>query len=200
MSKFQIVLLVIFGFFILLAVTVFSLYRGASSGSAEITVWGSIPANDFNLWLNDAGLNQNTQLLFRYREVLAEDLQKDFTEGLASGQGPDLIILPQDEFYRNKNKLTAIPYESITERQFKETFAEGGEIFLTPEGIYALPLYIDPLVLYYNRDLLSAGSFAKPLSFWDEIYNQAAKLTKKDDAGNITQSTIALGEWRNISN
>ena len=200
MSKFQIALLVIFGFFIILAVIVFSLYRGATSEQAEVTVWGSIPAGEFNIWLNNAGINQDNQLIFRYEEKPAESLSADFTEALASGRGPDLLLLPQSEFYRNKNKLAAIPYESISERQFKETFAEGGEIFLSPEGIYALPLYIDPLVLYYNRDLLSAAGYVKPLSFWDEIYNEAAKLTKRDEAGNIIQSAIALGEWRNIAN
>ncbi|MBX4206548.1 extracellular solute-binding protein, partial [Candidatus Parcubacteria bacterium] len=80
----------------------------------------------------------------------------------------------------------------------QNTFAQEGEMFLFPDGVYALPLSIDPLVLYYNRDILSSAGIAKPLAYWDEVYAQAAKLTKKDAAGNIIQSTIALGETRNI--
>ena len=200
MSKFQIALLVIFGFFIFLAVLVFSLYRGASSSQGSVTIWGSIEAPLFNTWLNEAGLNQNASLLINYRPFPEEALEEEFTEALAKGVGPDLIIIRESDFWQSRGKLVPIPYESLSLRDFKEAFAEGGEIFLTPEGIYALPLYTDPLVLYYNRDLLSAAGIAKPLGFWDEIYNQANKLTKRDPAGNLIQSVISLGEWRNIPN
>ncbi len=200
MSKFQIALMAVFGFFILAAVLVFSLYRGgASSSSASITVWGSMPASAWGTVLNNAPFNQDKKLLIRYVEKEASSLADDFTEALAQGQGPDLIVLSDAELWQSRNKLLAIPYGSISERTFKEMFAEGGEVFLSPVGIYALPLALDPMVLYYNRDILSAAGIAKPLAFWDEIYTAASKLTLRDAAGNITQSVMALGETRNIA-
>ena len=86
------------------------------------------------------------------------------------------------------------------ERDFGNSFVEEGELFLTKEGVYGLPLAVDPLVLYYNRDLLSAAGEARPIAYWDEVYPMALKLTKKDPAGNLAQSVIALGETRNIPN
>ncbi len=198
MSKFQLALLFIFGFFIVVAVAVFSLYRGSSSSSAVIQVWGSITASEFNLFLNEQQLNQVDALSYVYTEKAPETLQAEFTEALARGQGPDLVIISQSDFWSARAKLLPIPYGSVSERDFKNTFAEGGEIFLSPEGVYALPLAIDPLVMYYNRDLLSSAGIANPFSYWDEIYAIAATLTKRDPAGNIAQSTIALGEARNI--
>lgn len=199
MSKFQVALLVLFGFFILAAVLVFSLYKGSSSTQATVTVWGTLPASAVDTVLAQPAM-RDSNLTIRYVEKSSATLQNAFTEALAVGQGPDLIILPQDEVWGAKAKITVIPFASVSERSFADAFAEGGETFLASAGIYALPLAVDPLVLYYNRDLLSTAAIAKPLGYWDEIYNQAAKLTRRDAAGNITQTTIALGETRNIAN
>jgi len=200
MSKFQFSLLVIFGFFILVAVLVFAFYRGSGSSQANITIWGSFNLSEFNFFMNNSGISQEKDILISYVEVPHEKLETEFTEALARGEGPDLIVLTQEDYWKSRAKLSPIPYESISARNFSETFAEAGELFLSPRGVYALPLSIDPLILYFNRDLLSAASVAKPLAFWDEIYAPASKLTKRDAAGNITQSMIALGEARNIGN
>lgn len=199
MSKFQIVLLVVFGAFILVAVLAFSLYRGSSSSEATVVIWGSLPGSDVNTLLNSPELQSET-INIRYVEKKAESLEEEFTEALARGAGPDLIILPQDEFFSNKAKLMPIPYSSVSERDFIETFIEAGEIYLSPTGVYGLPILIDPMVLYYNRDSLSSAGMAKPLSFWDEIYALTSNLTKRDAAGNLVKSTIALGEVKNIMN
>ncbi len=200
MSRFQIILLSTFGFFIVVAVLTFALYRGGSAGEATVVIWGDYPASEWSMFVNATGLAQDSTLELRYVEKSTDTIEAEFTDALAEGSGPDLIILSHDQFWKNRNKLTLIPYQNVSERNFKDTFVEAGEIFLTTEGIYALPLSIDPLILYYNRDLLSAAAVATPLAYWDEIYNAAASLTKRDAAGNITQSVIALGETRNIGN
>ncbi len=197
MSKFQIILLAVFGFFILIAVLVFSFYKGSSSSQSTVTLWGTLPANAVGTLLSNISIADET-VVIRYAEKNPSTIQADFTEALARGKGPDLVILPQDEIWLAKDKLAVIPFASISAREFADAFVEGGETFLSSAGVYALPLTIDPLVLYYNRDMLSTAGFARPLAYWDEIYAQATKLTRRDAAGNITQSTIALGETRNI--
>jgi ABC-type glycerol-3-phosphate transport system substrate-binding protein len=198
MSKFQIILLGFFGAFILIAVLVFSFYKGSSSTQATVVLWGTLPSGTMGDLLTTSAL-ANGEVTIRYVEKSPGTIQTEFTEALATGQGPDLILLPQDEVWSAKEKLVTIPFASVSERTFADTFAEGGETFLSSQGMYALPLIIDPLVLYYNRDLLSSAGVAQPLRYWDEIYAQAAKLTRRDAAGNITQTTIALGETRNIA-
>jgi len=200
MSKFQIILLSVFGLFILIAVATFAFYRGSSSGMINVTIWGSLPYEDFNSLLASGVLAQDKNFQVSYVEVPESSLEKEFTEALAEGSGPDLIVLRQDQLWKNKSKLLAIPYASVGEREFTDTFAESGEIYLMSDGIYALPLVSDPLVLYYNRDLLSAGGIAKPLAYWDEIFKETGNLTKRDAAGNIVRSSIALGEFKNIAN
>lgn len=201
MSKFQIILLLVFGFFIVVAVAIFSMYRGSGgAGSKQVVIWGDIPLYDLSLLLNSPTMTQDRTITISYAEKPSNTIEADFTEALAQGVGPDLIIITQDKFLKNKPKLIPIPYESISERDFKATFIEEGELFLSSSGIYALPLSIDPMVLYYNRDLLSSAGQAQPIKYWDEIYTAATNLSKKDTAGNLTSSVMALGEARNIPN
>ncbi|MEK7147881.1 MAG: extracellular solute-binding protein [Patescibacteria group bacterium] len=201
MSKFQIVLLGVFGVFILTAVLVFALYRGGANSSQQtVEVWGDIPAAYIESFIYSTSLSQNKTISIKYFAKPSDELEAAFTEALAQGGGPDLIILSHDQYWKNRNKLIPIPYKSISERDFKNTFVEGGEVFLTTDGIYALPFSIDPMVLYYNRDLLSSAGISKPLTYWDEIYNQTLTLSKRDAAGNLTRSAISLGETKNISN
>ncbi|MEK7227440.1 MAG: extracellular solute-binding protein [Patescibacteria group bacterium] len=199
MSKFQIILLSTFGFFIILAVVVFAFYRGGSSSlEATVAIWGDIHAEDFNVFLNNTIQSREENLTIKYRELSSESIDREFTEALARGEGPDLLLTTQDKLWKEKSKLLPIPYESISERDFKQTFVEEGELFLGKDGIYGLPLSIDPMVLYYNRDLLTTAGLAQPIGYWDEIYSTIYKLTRRDGAGNLVESAIALGEARNI--
>lgn len=200
MSKFQIALLVIFGAFIVFAVIIFSLNRGGSGqGNNNISIWGTLSRFDFDNMVTTAGISTET-LSFNYVEKKAETFSQDFTEALAVGEGPDLIILPVESLLKEKNKLMLIPSESVRQADFVNTFIKEGELFLESTGTYALPMYVDPMVLYWNRDLFAKAGLANPPVYWDEIYNFTSKLTQRDNAGNITTSAIALGEARNIPN
>lgn len=200
MSKFQIALFALFALFIFVAVMVFALYRGSSSSQVSITVWGSLPVEDMNRLLMDEAFSQDKAVQITYEEKPADTIEEEFTEALAEGRGPDLIILRQDQFWGNRKRLLPIPYGSISSADFQDLFIEAGDIYLLPDGIYALPMVVDPIVLYYNKDLLTSVGAAKPIVFWDEIYTAANDLTKRDAAGNLIQSAIALGEMRNIAN
>lgn len=199
MSKFQLILLVVFGVFIVAAVLVFSMSRSGST-SASVTIWGPISATDFATLMTDSGLATSKTLEINYVEKSLEEIDEEFTEALATGVGPDLVILPHDKIYKNRNKLIVIPEANVSRSDFVETFVEESELLFAEGGVYAIPFYVDPLVLYYNRDLLSKAGYAKPPQYWDELYEYASKLTERDQAGNIVRSTIALGEARNISN
>ena len=201
MSKFQIILLSIFGVFIVVAVMLFAFSRGGGGANdVTVVVWGDMSSFDFNAFQSATNIGRSASPRIEYVEKSGNTLETEFVEALASGAGPDLVLLPLDKFYKQRNKLLPIPYKSISERDFKTTFIEEAELFLDTTGIYALPLTVDPLVLYYNRDHLSTNNIAKPIAFWDEMYAHALNLTKRDPAGNIVKSAMALGESRNIKN
>ncbi|HRH25562.1 MAG TPA: extracellular solute-binding protein [Parcubacteria group bacterium] len=198
MSKFQIVLLVVFGAFIVIAVILFSQNRGSGTSKTNITIWGSLSAYDFSDLVSTAGLSKDGTFSYNYVEKAESTLSKDFTDALAVGKGPDLIILGVDSIMSESEKLMLIPNESVRPADFANTFISEAKLFQTTLGTYALPLYVDPMVMYWNREMFARASLAVPPVYWDQIYTYITKLTNKDGAGNITQSAMALGEAKNI--
>lgn len=201
MSKFQLILTGIFGAFILIGVLVFA--YGQSTGSnnvAKATVWGTMSSSMFSNFLHESGLDEDKTVDITYVQKNRETFDQDFIEALAVGRGPDLFFLPQDSIIKHQDKIFAIPFSAFAERDFKDIFIEESEIFLTNNGILGLPFVVDPMVMYWNRDIFSNAGLSIPPKFWSEVYDLATKLTVKDTNLNITKSALAFGEYSNVVN
>lgn len=68
----------------------------------------------------------------------------------------------------------------------------------TTDEIYALPLSLDTLVLFYNRDLLNTAKIPQVPSIWKDFQQATSKLTRLDRDGNILQSGAGLGTSDNV--
>ncbi|MFH1632164.1 MAG: extracellular solute-binding protein [bacterium] len=66
------------------------------------------------------------------------------------------------------------------------------------ERIYGLPLALDTLALFYNKDLLNAAGIPNPAETWSDFQDQVEALTTINSAGAITQSGAALGTADNV--
>jgi len=200
MSNFKIAVIAIFSVSIVVGVAIFALSKSSSgTGSANLVVWGTIPQEAFEAAYQNSSIKSNKLIVVNYVKKSEASFDADFVEALAEGRGPDIVILRDDFVYKNSNKLFTIPYANYSARTFKDTFIENGEVFLAPDGVVALPFMVDPLVLYWNRDMFSNNKVAKPPQYWDEIYSLIDKITRKDSNANVLQSAIALGEWGNIN-
>jgi len=208
-KPFQIVLSVVSVVLLVLAIFVFSnadrkntkTGEGVSYGS--VSVWGTIPSSALTQTIGDINRTYGKALNASYTYVPIASLDQTLLEALSNDRGPDVLILPAEWLHRNSMRIAPIPYDpqkgGISAREFKDTFTQAGEIFLYPEGIMALPFGIDPLVMYWNRDLFTNAEIVSPPTYWKDILPLTAKLTKKKNL-DILESTIALGEYDNISN
>lgn len=199
MSKFQIILTAVFGLLIVVSVIVFSKYQGSGDKIAKVELWGTISQSDFYNIIAKTSLSNNKNIELTYREKNPETFDNELLEALAGGGGPDLFILPHDKIFKQKNKITIVPFSFYSERLFKDSFAEGAEIFLDQQGIIALPVVVDPLVMYWNRDIFNQVNLTNPPKYWDEFYNLASLISKKDGSLNVTRSAVAFGEFGNVS-
>jgi ABC-type glycerol-3-phosphate transport system substrate-binding protein len=199
MTKFQLILTGVFAAFIILGVIIFSAYRGSSQNATDVIVWGTIPQNDFSKIIQETSLHQSKEYNVKYVEKTKEEFDSDFIESLASGNGPDLFMLPSDKIIKHRNKVYPIPYNVLTKRQFKDSFIEGAEIYMAPEGVLALPIYADPLVMYWNRSIFTEAKITEPPKYWDEFYNLANLISKKDGTLNILKSLVAFGGFNNVA-
>lgn len=200
LSVFQTILLSVFGALALSGMLIFALLVGSGAGNAigPVTIWGTLEPNGFAVVLRQASENDGRLSQVTYVQKDAATYDEDLTEALANGTGPDLFLLRQDHVLRNKGKVLPVPYDFLSESKFRDTFVEAANPYIASEGILGIPLFADPLIMYWNRDILAMTGFAKPPSYWEDIPDFAKKVSKKDDAGGLVRSAIALGEYANV--
>ncbi|MCC7470013.1 MAG: extracellular solute-binding protein [Bacteroidetes bacterium] len=207
MKGFQIGILIFFGAFLFLGVMVFS---GAikipqknstpvQTLGGAVNIWGTIPKKNLNTAITFLN-NQPGNIKINYTEKDPRTYEADLLNAFAFGGVPDVVILSQDLIARYEDKLITIPYTSFSERTFVDTYIRAADVFKVPTGFLGFPIFSDPLVMYYNRDLLEAGGFANPPKYWKDLAVYVPKLTKKNEALQISTAGIALGEFSNIKN
>lgn len=206
MKKFsiiQMIILVVAGVAIVVAVLMFSLYRGGGSGKglSSVEIWGVVPSENFQRLFN-TGVNDLDEQFFHvsYLEINKSDFESEFLTALAEGRGPDLVLISGDQLVENKNRLTPIPYSSFDKRNFRDLFIEGGDLLELYEGYAGIPIMVDPLVMYYNKDILNSAGIPRPPSTWTEISALTSQLTESNSSFDVSKTTIPLGTFNNIKN
>ena len=200
MSKFQVGVIAAFVLFFIVGVIFFARYKGGSSTVSlpAIEVWGTVPANTIAQLVDHVNQSRPESLRVNYVEKTPDQFDKDFIETLARGGGPDAILIPQEMILRHWDKITPIPATILPERTFRDTYVQEAENYVSSNGVMALPFLIDPLVMYWNRDLFTNAGLPTYPKLWDEFSMVGKYLTKKDDNANIRKSAVALGTFSNI--
>jgi len=206
MNNFQTILIAIFLAFFVFAVLIFSgaIKIGSDTSTngnlqGKIVIWGTFPKNVF-LDSADSITRSNDSLSLSYVSKDSSTYQQDLVEAFANGEAPDLFIITPDMLQRNDNFIYKIPYANYPQKTFTDTFIEGANIYLDGENVLGFPLVVDPMVLYYNKDILTNEGVVYPPKTWDELFTLNPTLTKRDNSGTISQSMIALGQYNNINN
>jgi len=200
LTQFQIILLSVFGFFIIVGVLFFALFNaGQSENLPPLVLWGTYDEGVMQQFFADATF-VGQPITFKYVQKDEELLDQEFTESLAEGAPPDLLILPQNLLEKEKKRLNIFPLETLPERTFKDVYIEGAELFWGGSGAYGIPFGVDPLVMYWNRTLFTNAGIPEPPKTWDQFFGLVPKLTEYDQGGNIRKSAVALGSYSNIPN
>lgn len=200
MSLFQGILIGVFIVAIIGGVILFGIVQNNDGGtSGLINVWGTVPQEVMGNLLTTLSADQNSTLpKIAYQYVPEETFDRTLLEALASGTGPDVVLLPHEDILKQKTRLLPIPYKSVSERTYKDLFIEDAEVFLDKDGILAMPFSVNPLVLYWNRTMFTKAGIANPPKYWDEVIQIVPRLSEKDASGILKKSGIALGEFSNI--
>ncbi len=205
MKKFQTILLIIFGVGAIFAVMVFAGYiptpssSKAVKGSGTVIVWGSENNPQFVSYMSDmADSIQDFKIKYVVKD--SSTYESELIEAFAAGRGPDLFFVTNENMTRFSSQIQPIPFTTLPQKTFLDTYPGAFNIFLSQSGVLAYPLLIDPMVLYYNKTLLANDGISTPPKYWDEITNFAEKLTKRDTTGQFLQSTIPMGRFENNVN
>jgi multiple sugar transport system substrate-binding protein len=206
MRPFEIVLIAIFAIAGIGGLVFFSTYKPAPDPTAvlygdKVVIWGTFDKaliNDFFFKITRE--NQAFEVV-SYKQIEERSFQEELLNAIADGKAPDLVIVPHTMLVTYRSKFQVIPYTTLPERTFRDTYIDGAEIFMRSDGTYAVPLAADPLIMYWNRDIFSESGIAIPPKTWETLVSQTTRsINKVDDWFNFTQNAIAFGEYSNVTN
>lgn len=167
----------------------------------DIEIWGTLDKRPIEQQIQKITNDSDRFSQIKYTEMSEEMLVNEFVNALAEGRGPDLIVIAHDQLVELRPKLYAVSYEFLKQRDYFNTYIEGAEIFARNDGIYAIPLAVDPLVMYWNRNLFSNSNIPLPPATWETVRNDTVpRLTRTGGAFDILESALAFGEYRNVRN
>ena len=200
MSTFQIIVLGVCAALILVGVGVFASFGGVLGGgsSGPVVIWGTLDLATVERVLSSMRNADKSFQDVTYVEKNPATYDTDLLNAMAAGTGPDLFLLSSEKLHLFSDKIITIPYRLVSQTAFLNSFVDQSDMFLTSQGELALPFLVDPLVMYWNRDLFAAAGLAEPPRFWNELLSIAPKITALDRSS-ITTSAVALGTWGNIA-
>jgi multiple sugar transport system substrate-binding protein len=183
-------------------VIAFSTFKGAGSQNQipAVSIWGTLSKDDFDHYVSVVNNSLANRITVNYTAKTVDTIQQDFIVALARGSGPDAILLPADMLLPAKDKLLPIPYTTLSQSSFMSTYIDESRIYLDPSGTFGVPFIVDPLVLYWNRDMFNAAGVALPPKYWGDLDSIVKKITIKDDNGTVSQSAVAMGDFSNVVN
>ena len=165
-------------------------------------------------------------ITIEYKKFRYEEYENELLNAWAEDRGPDIFAVQNTWIKKYQTKITPMPAEitmayqvetgtvkketvtqlktvkSLTTRELKNNFPDivSSDVILEDGNIYGLPLSIDTLVLFYNRDLLNSAGITNAPLYWNKEFQQnVKKLTKQDPKKGIVQSGVALGTSKNIN-
>lgn len=205
LRPFQILLLAAFGLLAVIAVVFLSVYQierqeQERAYGDRVIIWGTLSETSFKSVLQNLARTDKALNVVQYRQFNEDDFDTELTNAIAEGRSPDLIVLPSSSLVTHRAKLYAVPYETISRREFQDAYIDGAELFALPDGVYGIPFVVDPLLLFWNRDMFSSNGIAQPPSSWEVLVSEVVpRLTVRDSNRNVQQSAVAFGEYRNVA-
>lgn len=159
------------------------------------------------------------------RQLRADELYPRLIEALAEDHGPDIISVQNRDMGKFISKLAPMPSSVsdttvlVEQGKFSQTVTVNTQTqpLVTLSGldneyikvvkddvvrdgqIYGLPLSVDMMAVYYNKDLLDRAGIPQPPANWEDFQENVKKITKYDKkTGKIIQAGAAFGTGGNL--
>lgn len=195
---------IITGVFVVGALFGFLIFSGAidlgtdtQEARGNVVVWGTIDAQVIQKYID---LTKNQNLTVNYAQKQPETYENELVNAFASGTGPDVFIMPHENILRHSDKVLEIPYSSFAKDVYESTYVDEADLFLTDTGVIAFPLTVDPLIMYFNKSLISSAFILDIPQYWGELTEFSQAITQYSGSGEVSISAAALGTFDNILN
>jgi len=161
-----------------------------------------------------------------YRKLRFNEYEAELLNALAEDRGPDIFSIHNTWIKKYESKIVPMPEttkmaypvvsgvvkkevipelrvnNSLTLKELKDNFVDvvSHDVLLEDSKIYGLPLSVDTLAMFYNKDLFNNAGISQAPPYWNkEFLQDVKKLTKQDPKKGLIQSGAALGGGSNIN-
>jgi multiple sugar transport system substrate-binding protein len=192
----------------------------------SLTFWGVYDDSDAFQAIIDKYKAIHPNITITYKKFLYSEYENQLLNAWAEDRGPDIFAIQNAWVGKYQTKILPMPdsttlayqvtqgtiqkqvvpvlktTKSLTVSDLKNNYVDvvASDAVLSDGKIYGLPLSVDTLALYYNKDLLNNANIINPPKYWDTEFQQdITKLTKQDPKQGLIQSGIALGTSGNIN-
>lgn len=170
---------------------------------------------------------QHPNVSITMRKVAYENYRQELIEAWARDEGPDLFSVPNTAVGSYEDFITPLPETiklptlvtsggcsknirvaseakaTLKAERLDDTFVPVvADDVVRANSIYGLPMSVDTLALYYNKDLLNAGNVVAPPTTWQQLTDMVdttkGALTR-EASGTFLQSGVALGTATNVN-
>ena len=180
----------------LVALFIFGRQTPEAELSGNLRFWGVFDSSGVMQPMIDGykALHPKAKIEIDYREFNPATYENNLVNELAGVNGPDIFMFHSSWLPKHYNKLSPIGEGAVSFNNFKNLFPTVVQQDFAPDGIiFALPLYIDTLAMYYNQDLFDNAAIAVPPKTWEEFTALVPKLRQIDKQGRITKAAAAIG-------
>lgn len=138
----------------------------------------------------------------KYRKFNVDTYKAELLDSMASGTGPDVFMIRNTWLPDFKDKIVVAPPSVLSPKDVQDNLIDVVHADMydaQASGYYGLPLSVDALALYYNRDILQSAGIATPPTTWEELISMLPKVTRVNEFGTIEVAGAAIGGGRNIN-
>ncbi len=205
LRPFELALIVVFLLLIVGALVLLKTYRASDNNGeiqiGKVEIWGTLPKDGIEVMLQEKEKTNESYRGVTYKYYEPAAFTQAFVNALAERQGPDAVFVSSEQLVELRSKLLPISYETFPQRDIATQYVDGAQIFALSDGLYAYPIMLDPLVMYWNKDVLARENILEAPRTWEALVNEyVPALTKRAQDRTIEKSAVALGEYENIQN
>ncbi len=189
--------IVIIGAGILVVVVIGSLFFFGGSDTQKppevvLTFFGTSAERVMGNLINSyKSLRPNVKI--NYIQFPAANYERELINAIAAGRGPDIFEIGDTWLPKHGDKMmpaSASQFPVTALDLFPQAVSQA---FEANGAVYALPLTLDTLALFYNKDIFDAQGIVFPPATWEEFQKIIPTLREMDGAGRITRPAAAIG-------
>jgi multiple sugar transport system substrate-binding protein len=161
-----------------------------------------------------------------YKKLRYTEYEAELLNAMAEDRGPDIFSIQNTWMEKYQTKIAPMPEsttmvyptiqgsikkevvnilkttKSLSIKELSDNFVDvvSYDVVLSDGKIYGLPLSVDTLAMFYNKDLFNNAGISQAPQYWNkEFLQDVKKLTKQDPKKGLIQSGAALGGASNIN-